>query len=183
VEATRRPGAARGGLTVRRATLDDTVALASLGARTFLAAYRPSIAVHDLEAYVRDAFTAARLGDELGAPGSSFLVAEELEHGRFVGYAHLRPAPIACVEATSPAELVRLYVEPARIGSGVGAQLLGAALTEAGGGGHDVLWLGVWERNLAAQRFYARWGFAHQGEVSFRLGDEVQTDRIMSRAV
>jgi diamine N-acetyltransferase len=56
-------------------------------------------------------------------------------------------------------------------------------LAEARRGGHDVVWLGVWERNLAAQRFYARWGFTRRGESSFHLGDEVQTDRIMARAV
>jgi diamine N-acetyltransferase len=178
-----RPGDEPDELRIRRATTDDAAVLASLGARTFLAAYSPAIAAQDLEVYVRDAFSTGRIRHELDEPGASFLVAEGAEHVRPLGYAHLRVAHSACVPAAAPAELVRLYVDPARTGSGVGAQLLRAALAEARSGGHDVLWLGVWERNLAAQRFYLRWGFTHRGEDSFHLGDEVQTDRIMSRVL
>jgi diamine N-acetyltransferase len=170
-------------LRIRRATTDDAAALATLGARTFLAAYSPAIAAPDLEAYVRDAFSAVRMRHDLGEPGASFLVAEGAEHVRPLGYAHLRVAHSACVPAAAPAELVRLYVDPARTGSGVGAQLLRAVLAEARSSGHDVLWLGVWERNLAAQRFYLRWGFTHRGEDSFHLGDEIQADRIMARVL
>jgi ribosomal protein S18 acetylase RimI-like enzyme len=41
------------------------------------------------------------------------------------------------------------------------------------------MWLGVWEKNLAAIRFYERNGFYKIDEHIFRLGDEDQTDHLM----
>jgi ribosomal protein S18 acetylase RimI-like enzyme len=45
------------------------------------------------------------------------------------------------------------------------------------------LWLGVWERNARAIRFYQKHGFADIGTQVFRLGTDLQTDRVMSRSV
>jgi diamine N-acetyltransferase len=53
----------------------------------------------------------------------------------------------------------------------------------AGRRGHDTLWLGVWEHNHAAQRFYARSGSRQVGVVRFVLDSDVQTERITSRPV
>ena len=41
------------------------------------------------------------------------------------------------------------------------------------------LWLGVWERNARAIRFYAKWGFTDVGRHDFVLGTDRQTDRVM----
>jgi hypothetical protein len=43
----------------------------------------------------------------------------------------------------------------------------------------DSLWLGVWEKNEGAIRFYERNGFSVTGSHPFRMGDEIQTDLIM----
>ncbi|MDC0707071.1 hypothetical protein POL68_01175 [Stigmatella sp. ncwal1] len=49
--------------------------------------------------------------------------------------------------------------------------------------GHDVLWLGVWERNARAQAFYSRWGFTEVGEMRFLLGDDLQRDLVLALAL
>ena len=58
-----------------------------------------------------------------------------------------------------------------------------ACLEEAGKRGCDVIWLDVWEENPRAIAFYRKWGFEKAGEQGFQLGDDLQTDWIMSRAV
>jgi ribosomal protein S18 acetylase RimI-like enzyme len=45
------------------------------------------------------------------------------------------------------------------------------------------MWLGVWERNPRAIRFYQKHGFVDIGAKEFRLGTDLQTDRVMSRSV
>ena len=40
-------------------------------------------------------------------------------------------------------------------------------------------WLGVWDQNARAIRFYEKAGFADAGEISFQLGDDVQSDRLL----
>jgi ribosomal protein S18 acetylase RimI-like enzyme len=80
-------------------------------------------------------------------------------------------------------ELVRIYVDQALIGRGVGAVLMQASLDEARRMGCDAMWLGVWERNERAQAFYRRWGFEVAGTQPFQLGADPQTDLVMGREI
>jgi ribosomal protein S18 acetylase RimI-like enzyme len=54
--------------------------------------------------------------------------------------------------------------------------VVGAADTR----GADTLWLGVWERNLRTQAFYRKCGFEDVGQQGFRVGTDLQTDRVMA---
>lgn len=58
-----------------------------------------------------------------------------------------------------------------------------ACLQEAASTGCDEIWLDVWERNERATTFYLRWGFMQVGTKPFRLGDDLQRDLLMVRAV
>ena len=55
------------------------------------------------------------------------------------------------------------------------------ALEIARKGGHDILWLGVWERNFRAQAFYQKYGFTRVGSHGFRLGTDEQVDWVLAR--
>ena len=104
--------------------------------------------------------------------------------GAMAGYAHVKAGSTdEGVTGTHPIELVRIYTDPVRIGQGIGKALMTACLGVARQGGHDVLWLGVWENNHRAQAFYQRWGFEKVGTHVFQLGGDPQTDWIMQRPV
>jgi ribosomal protein S18 acetylase RimI-like enzyme len=45
--------------------------------------------------------------------------------------------------------------------------------------GVDSIWLGVWEENHRARKFYSKNGFVEFDKHSFILGNEVQTDLLM----
>jgi len=45
----------------------------------------------------------------------------------------------------------------------------------------DVMWLGVWEYNPRAQRFYEKNGFQVCGKHTFLLGSDPQTDLLMQK--
>ena len=47
--------------------------------------------------------------------------------------------------------------------------------------GRDVIWLGVWEYNPRAQRFYEKNGFQFVGRHTFLLGSDPQTDLLMQK--
>ena len=57
------------------------------------------------------------------------------------------------------------------------------SLEAAAAQGIRTLWLGVYEHNPRARRFYARWGFVDVGEHVFLLASEEQTDRVMVRSL
>jgi ribosomal-protein-alanine N-acetyltransferase len=92
---------------------------------------------------------------ELGQTGTRHYVVA-LEGQRLVGYAGLCDYP-------DEAWVQTMAVAPAAQGRGVGAQLLGALLAEAGRRRQRVVSLEVRADNDRAQRLYARHGFARTG--------------------
>lgn len=169
-------------LTVRTATPEDAALLAKIGAEMFAETFAGENTPENMAAYLAASFSPEVQAAELAEPGSVFLIAEI--DGEAAGYARLIAGSTeASVNATRPVELVRIYAGGRWLGQGVGAGLMQACLTEAARLGADVIWLGVWEHNPRAIRFYQKWGFVQVGTHGFQLGDELQTDWIMQRSV
>ena len=167
-------------LVIRRATSEDREILARLGAQTFADTYAADNTPEDMSAYLAENFNPERLASELADPASIFLIAEI--DGKAAGYARLLSGESpSCVGASNPIELSRLYVAREWLGRGAGEALMRACISEAKQAGHETLWLGVWERNERARRFYSRWEFRKVGEKIFKLGSDPQTDWLMAR--
>ena len=165
---------------IRRADARDATPLADLAERTFRTTFAPhnsdaNMALHCARTY-GEAIQAAEIAD----PARVTVVADD--DGALCGYAMLRwGAAPACVVARRPAEVQRIYVDKPWHGRGVAQALMTAMLEHARNGGADRVWLGVWEHNPRARAFYRRAGFVDVGDHAFRLGDEVQRDRVMVR--
>jgi ribosomal protein S18 acetylase RimI-like enzyme len=114
---------------------------------------------------------------EVGAPGNTFLLAHI--DGEPVGYARLREGEADVQD--NKIEIVRIYAITSMIGKGVGKTLLQACLDIAYKRGKKTVWLGVWEKNDRAIRFYTAWGFEKVSEHDFVLGNDVQRDWIMQK--
>ena len=167
---------------VRYATPSDNVLLAELGTETFQDAFSAQNTVEDMTLYLGKSFSPVLQALELADPSVVFLIAELGDVP--VGYVQLRKgASPASVRSSRPVEIARFYARTKWIGRGVGPALMEAVLREAGVRGHDVIWLGVWERNQRAIAFYRKWGFAEVGSQAFRLGNDLQTDLVMTCVV
>jgi GNAT superfamily N-acetyltransferase len=176
----------RRAVRIRHAEPTDVGVLASLGARAFVDAFAADNDPQDIERYVAESFAETRIAAELAKERSTVLLAydDDLSADTPVGYSRLQGGSTnGGVTARCPVELVRLYVEPSVIGRGYGSVLLNVCPDEAAIGGYDVIWLGVWEHNHRARRFYERWGFQQVGECVFVLGSDAQTDHVLARAV
>jgi ribosomal protein S18 acetylase RimI-like enzyme len=156
--------------------------IADLGARTFQAAFGADNTPEDMERYLASSFTVDQIRAQLADPISTFLLA--YIEDRTLGYAMLRAgrAPDE-VKGPEPVELVRIYVETDLVGHGYGSTIMRACLREAAAGGFRTIWLGVWERNTHAIRFYERWGFRQVGTQTFKLGHDLQRDLILLRTL
>ena len=88
------------------------------------------------------------------------------------------PAP-PLIRAKQSIQLVRISACKRWIGSGVGAALMTACMAHAQQWQCDGIWLGVWEKNTRAIRFYRKWGFSKMGTQSFLLDTDRQTDRVL----
>lgn len=169
-------------IRLRPATSDDAEALADLAFKSFWDAFaaHPKNAPHDLDAYMRAAFNIDQLAHELADAKSVFTVAEI--DGEFAGYSkliidHIEPG----ITASRPVELNRLYSHQRFLGKGVGQTLMDDCFQRAKDHGHDVMWLGVWEYNPRAQRFYEKNGFRVVAKHVFQLGSDSQTDLLMQK--
>jgi len=160
----------------------DAAALAILARRTFCATFSPHNREEDMQAYVAQAFGPAQQARELADPRLLTLLCEC--DGFLAGYAQLqRDTRPACDVPTGSIELKRFYVEPARHGSGLAARLMATVFDAAREERAEHVWLGVWEHNPRAIAFYLKRGFVDIGSQPFRLGSDVQTDRVMLAAV
>ncbi|HEX6323279.1 MAG TPA: N-acetyltransferase [Vicinamibacterales bacterium] len=170
------------GTVVRPATAADAARLSAFARRVFDEVFGPANDPDDMASYLAQAFSPGVQLAEIVAPGSILLLAER--DGAFQGYLHIAPAPTPdCVTGPAPLELKRLYVDPSHHGRGVGRKLLDEGLARAHSAGARTIWLGVWEHNTRAQKFYAREGFTRVGDHPFVLGTDTQTDWIMQRAL
>jgi ribosomal protein S18 acetylase RimI-like enzyme len=135
--------------------------------------------------YIADAFNVPQIASELSDPDNAFFLA--WIGGELTGYVKLRRSdrhPDAlpeCVSAARPMELCRCYVARAWHGRGIADALMTEAFAEAQIQGCDLMWLGVYEENVRAVRFYARWGFRDIGTHIFQFATEAQIDRVMVR--
>ena len=169
-------------LTLRRATRRDAGLIADLGYRTFKASFWADNRPEDMEQYLSQNFSKARIESQLAEPDSIFFLA--CEKGKEIGYIMLRTAETPdSVTGTKPVELVRIYIEESIIGKGYGSAIMQSCLEAAKSDGHRTIWLGVWEKNLRAIRFYEKWGFKKVGTQKFVLGSDVQNDYILARPI
>lgn len=171
-------------ILIRPAKSEDAKLLTELAYKTFWDAFahHPKNAPDDLAAYMRQAFTEEQLLNELSDANNIFLIAEY--EGETAGYAKLIIGTIEDgVTAENPIELSRLYSHQRFLGKGVGQTLIDECFSIAKTNGHDVMWLGVWEYNPRAQKFYQKNGFHFVGKHTFLLGSDPQTDLLMQRDI
>ena len=167
-------------IIIRESALDDAKLLTDLSYTTFWDAFahHPKNAPDDLAHYMRQAFSIEQIEVELADPKSIFLIAEI--ESKPAGYAKLIVDSIEPgITAERPVELSRLYAHQEYLGKGVGQNLMDACYERARNDGHDVMWLGVWEYNPRAQRFYEKNCFRVVGKHTFQLGSDPQTDLLM----
>ena len=168
--------------TIRRAVSGDAAALADLGRRTFSDAFAAQNTPHDMALFLDAAYAPAIQARELADPALTCLVAER--DGVLLAYALLRAGTRSefLTDATA-VELQRFYVDASCHGTGLAQALMTACIAAALALHAGALFLGVWERNGRAIRFYEGQGFQAVGRQSFVLGTDTQQDLVMTRAL
>jgi len=165
-------------LQLSEADFADLASLLDLAQTSFVQAFTEGNKPENVQAYLSQAFTSVQLEKEWRNPASTFLLAS-LE-GRLVGYTKVNLAAAQTdVQDPDSLEVARLYTLEEVWGKGVGQFLLDAALAVAKEKGKTFVWLGVWEHNARAIRFYEKNGFKAFGSHPFPFGDEIQNDWLM----
>lgn len=164
------------------ATTGQAAALSDVMERTFRATFGEFTAEEPMAEHCRSSYGEAIQRAEIGDPDITTLLCTDGQS--IAGFTQVRSGKHpTCVTASRPVEIHRIYVDAPWHGKGVATLLMQAACDDAAKRGADRVWLGVWENNARALRFYAKHGFVEVGEHVFHVGSEAQRDILMSRAI
>ena len=169
-------------LNIWRGTVEDAEMLAPLAVKVFndTFANNPLNKPDDMRAYITEFLTVEAFGKDLADENSIFFIAET--ENKIIGYAKLKERSTEdCVSDKKPIELNKLYVAHDFHGQGIAQALMEKCFAAAKNKNYQTMWLGVWEHNYRAQKFYEKLGFNQVGNHIFQLGSDPQTDWIMER--
>lgn len=163
---------------IKKATLSDINELRKISEQTFIETFSEMNTPENMNDYVLNYFNIAQLTSELENPDSQFYLATY--QSETIGYLKLNFGKAQTESGKdNSVEIHRIYVSNSFHGKKIGQLLLDQALKIAQQESVDYVWLGVWENNYRALRFYTKNGFVAFDKHAFVFGDEVQTDLLM----
>lgn len=169
-------------VTIENASIGHAAFLAEFGAKTFHDTFASSNTPEDMRLYLEKNFGVQQLSEELKDNRNTFLLARLGD--KIAGYAKVRrSASPEGLHNDNSIELERIYAGKEYIGKNIGKELLNACLAIGKNEGFSVIWLGVWEHNPRAIAFYEKNGFEKFATHPFMLGNDLQTDWLMKKAI
>jgi diamine N-acetyltransferase len=164
-------------INIRRINNDDVAELSLLARQTFYDTFTGTCTEEDMQSFLDRYFNEEQLCAELADPRTFLFFAESGN----LPVAYLQFAEdygsFPLVKKWKALELKRIYVLKEFHGMGIAQKLMDHIISYAIANGYEVVWLGVWEHNLRAQRFYEKYGFVNSGHThDFPIGATPQTD-------
>lgn len=165
-------------IEITKVTLNNLEQLQDIGKRTFQETFADSNEEEDMKNYLETGFSTEKLTTELNDENAEFYFAQLNEE--VIGYLKLNAGVSQTELKDSKAlEIERIYVAKEFHGKSVGQLLYNKAIELAKQKQVDYVWLGVWEENPRAIRFYEKNGFVAFDKHIFKLGNDEQTDIMM----
>ena len=165
-------------ITIVRVTPEDVFALQDISRITFDETFAKDNSAENMARYIDEGFSIPRLMTELNTEGSEFYFAQK--HQQTIGYLKINFGGAQTeLRDDSALEIERIYVLQAYHGQKVGQLLYDKAIDIAKNNNINYIWLGVWEKNPRAIRFYEKNGFVAFDKHIFVLGDDPQIDVMM----
>lgn len=169
-------------IIIQRATLKEIKKLQEIGRTTFRETFEQVNSQEDMQEYLEQSFSTDKLTGELMNKDSRiyFAILDE----NVIGYLKINYGSAQTEKQDIDAlEIERIYVLKEFHGQKVGQMLYQKAIELA----HEMLapyvWLGVWEKNHRALKFYEKNGFTTFGKHMFLLGSDEQTDLMMKKVL
>lgn len=163
-------------VTIRPLKFSEIPELYPVAKEIFLDTFRIYNDWPDLNAYFETDLPIQRFEKEFHEPESLYLVAES---NGIQGYARIKKsAALPEFPANNLWEIERFYIHRHYHGTKMAAALMEECLQHIKSAGADAVYLGVWDKNPRAIRFYEKYGFKHFGEHPFILGTDHQTDQM-----
>jgi ribosomal protein S18 acetylase RimI-like enzyme len=165
-------------LTIRRATLSDAEKLTDLSKQTFYDTFTGTCTEEDMQQFLEQYFNLELVKSELANEDDFYFFGEF--NGKPVAYIRMMEdySGFSLMKQWKALELKRIYVDQSFHGKGLAKELMNFVENFAKEKDYEVLWLGVWEHNERAKKFYQKSGFSDSGHTHFfPIGATPQTDQ------
>lgn len=152
--------------------------LTEIGATTFYDSYRHENTEADMQAYIANTYTIEKLAQNLSNSNIVYFLA--YNHLGDVGYIKL------LLKQTNPklqgknAEIEKIYVRQVFHGKGAAQQLMQFAIDYCKQQNYKNMYLGVWQENHKALKFYSKIGFKTFDTRTFQLGERLCDDFMLN---
>lgn len=167
-------------IRIRKAFLVDLEELVELSQQTFIESFANENTEENMQLYLRECLSPQKLLEELYDKNSTFFFLEDEQQN--LGYMKLNVKSFPKeIQDRSSMEIERIYIRQKYQGQGLGLYLLHQAMEIAKYQNLRRIWLGVWQHNAKAIKFYERTGFKVFGQHLFMLGNDPQTDLLMCK--
>ncbi|PMC37848.1 GNAT family N-acetyltransferase [Bacillus sp. UMB0899] len=167
-------------INIKQCRLDDLHKLQEISYETFDETFKDQNSAENMKAYLEKAFHVKQLEKELSNTSSRFYFV--FYHNEIAGYLKINMKDAQTEKmGEESVEIERIYIKKKFQKHGLGKYMINQAIELARKENKKKIWLGVWEKNKNAIGFYKRMGFVVTGEHPFYMGDEEQTDFIMTK--
>ncbi|MDQ0208662.1 GNAT family N-acetyltransferase [Alkalicoccobacillus murimartini] len=167
---------------VEECQLKDIELLQKVSIETFNDTFKDQNSPENMEAYLLKAYNLNQLVKELKNESSMFYFI--YDEANIAGYLKINVNEAQSEQMSHDRlEVERIYIRKEFQGKGLGKYLIEKAIMTATDLNKKKIWLGVWEENKKAIRFYHKIGFLQTGTHSFYMGDDEQIDLIMMKVL
>ena len=165
-------------ILIRPCSDTDLERLFWISRKTFKTAFEAQNNPEDFEHYITTAFSREQLTRELADPHCNFYFA--FVKNSLAGYFKLNKekAQTDLFDARA-IELERIYVMAEFQNLGIGKIIIEEVVKIVRDEGKEYIWLGVWEENTRAVKFYESMGFVKFGRHPYYIGKDKQMDWLM----
>lgn len=165
-------------IIVRKTSIPDLPRLIKISRQTFAETFAEVNSEEDMQKYLSENLSENQLRSELENQDSEFYFAEN--ENEILGYLKLNFGKAQTEnQGNQSIEIERIYVLKEFLRMKIGQLLLEKSLEIAKEKNAEFIWLGVWEENERAIKFYEKNGFEIFGKHDFILGTDHQTDLLM----
>jgi diamine N-acetyltransferase len=171
-----------GNVKIQKPTSDQMAQLQAIARQTFRETFAEHNTEENMRQYLEEGFSLEKMTAEINNPHSEFYFAAQEE--QVIGYLKVNFGPAQTeIKNDNAMEIERIYVLQEFHGKNIGQMLYEKAIQVAQAAKVEYVWLGVWEKNQRALRFYQKNGFTAFDKHIFVLGDDAQTDIMMKQVL
>lgn len=167
-------------MKIKKCSLDDILELQKIYRQTFFETFSEQNSEENMRIFLDKAYSEEKLKSEIEDKESETFLA--VENQKTLGVLKINTGNAETESGLENSlEIQRIYILKESKGLGIGTVFMNLAEKKARELGVSFIWLGVWEKNFPAQKFYTDKGFRRFSEHAFVLGDDIQTDFLMKK--